>query len=191
MSWNRERDKQEGSTVFWRERVYTVSSWLLWSCFVLLFTSSLFVFLLPIIMWCQAFAVPWDQLELQGWNVSSGHLGGVGPLPGRVGRQPGRQTSLRWPPGRLQSSYPASFQSHGQSDCQVRSQALTTGWSGKNWIVPGVNFINILRATFVRADPKSAKKTDNLTAFFAVLGYVSVKAALRTLMKLTPLLSIS
>jgi len=27
----------------------------------------------------------------------------------------------------------------------------------------GVNFINVLRAALVRADPKSVKKTDNLT----------------------------
>jgi len=50
---------------------------------------------------------------------------------------------------------------------------------------PGVNFINILRAAFVRADPKSVKKTDNLTVFFAFLEYSCVKAACRMLMKLT------
>jgi len=36
------------------------------------------------------------------------------------------------------------------------------------------------------ADPKSAKKTDSLTVFFALLGYISVKASRKTLMKLTP-----
>ncbi len=36
------------------------------------------------------------------------------------------------------------------------------------------------------ADPKSAKKTDNLTIFFALLGSARVKAAQRTLMKLIP-----
>jgi len=49
-----------------------------------------------------------------------------------------------------------------------------------------VDFINILRAAFERADPKSAQKTDNLTVFFALLGSAHVKAARRTLMKLTP-----
>jgi len=33
-------------------------------------------------------------------------------------------------------------------------------------------------------DPKSTKKTENLTVFFALLGYVCAKAAHRTLMKL-------
>ncbi len=30
---------------------------------------------------------------------------------------------------------------------------------------PGVNSINVLQATFACADPKCAKKTDNLTVF--------------------------
>jgi len=36
----------------------------------------------------------------------------------------------------------------------------------------GVNFINVLWAAFARADPESAKKTDNFTVFFffALLG---------------------
>jgi len=49
----------------------------------------------------------------------------------------------------------------------------------------GVNSINILRVAFALADPDNAKKTDNLTVFFALLGYAGVKAARRTLMKLT------
>jgi len=49
----------------------------------------------------------------------------------------------------------------------------------------GVNFINVLQAAFVCADPKRAKKTDNLTVFFALLGSESIKAARRTLIKLT------
>ncbi len=40
----------------------------------------------------------------------------------------------------------------------------------------GVNFINILQADFTRADPKSAKKIDNLTVFFTLLGSTSIKA---------------
>ena len=35
-------------------------------------------------------------------------------------------------------------------------------------------------------DPKSAKKIDNLTVFFALLGFVCLKAVCRTLMKLIP-----
>jgi hypothetical protein len=50
----------------------------------------------------------------------------------------------------------------------------------------GVNFIKVLRAAFAGANPKSAKKADNLTVFFALLGSACVKAACKTLMKLTP-----
>ena len=50
----------------------------------------------------------------------------------------------------------------------------------------GVNFTNILRAAFVLADPKSTKKLLNLTVFFALLVSAGVKAARRTLVKLTP-----
>ena len=49
---------------------------------------------------------------------------------------------------------------------------------------PGVNFINVLRAAFTLADPKSAKKTVKSISFFALLGSASVKAACRTLVKL-------
>jgi len=52
--------------------------------------------------------------------------------------------------------------------------------------ITGVNFINVLRAAFALADPKSTKKTDNLTDFFALLGSACVKAARRMLLKLTP-----
>jgi len=50
----------------------------------------------------------------------------------------------------------------------------------------GGNFINVLQAAFVCADPKSAKKIDNLTVFFTLLGSTPVKADRRMLMKLTP-----
>jgi len=57
----------------------------------------------------------------------------------------------------------------------------------KDWFCYlGVNFINILQAAFWHLDPKNAKKTDNLTGFFTLLGSASVKAACRKLMKLTP-----
>jgi len=50
----------------------------------------------------------------------------------------------------------------------------------------GVNFINALQASFTHTDHKSVKKTDNLTVSFALSEYARVKAARRTLMKLTP-----
>jgi len=49
----------------------------------------------------------------------------------------------------------------------------------------GVDFINILRAAFTPVDPESAKKTDILTIFFALLGSVRAKTWSKTLMKLT------
>jgi hypothetical protein len=51
--------------------------------------------------------------------------------------------------------------------------------------LPGVNFTNVLQAAFTLADPESAKKLLDLTVFFALLVSASVKAARRTLMKLT------
>ncbi len=51
----------------------------------------------------------------------------------------------------------------------------------------GVNYTNILCAAFTHANPKSAKMTDGLTVFFALLGSALVKAARKTLMKLTPI----
>jgi len=48
-----------------------------------------------------------------------------------------------------------------------------------------VNFISILRAVFTPTDRKSTKKIDN-SVFFALWGSAQVKAACRTLMKLTP-----
>ncbi len=43
-------------------------------------------------------------------------------------------------------------------------------------VQPGVNFTNILHTAFTCADLKSAKKTDDLTVFFALLGSVCLKA---------------
>jgi len=37
--------------------------------------------------------------------------------------------------------------------------------------------------------PKAEKDTDDLTVFFALLGSMSVKAALKTLVKLTPVVN--
>ena len=49
-----------------------------------------------------------------------------------------------------------------------------------------VNFTNVLRAAFKRADPKSAKKTVNSSSFCALGISARVKAAHRMLVKLTP-----
>jgi hypothetical protein len=51
---------------------------------------------------------------------------------------------------------------------------------------PGVNFINFLQKAFMQADPKSAKNTNSLTVFLALLGYASLKAVRKNLVKLTP-----
>jgi len=51
---------------------------------------------------------------------------------------------------------------------------------------PGVNFINVLQAAFMHADPESAKKLATWLSFFDILGSGYVKAAHRTLLKLTP-----
>ncbi len=57
-------------------------------------------------------------------------------------------------------------------------------------VTSGVNFINILRTAFPLVDPKSVKKIDNLTVFFTLLGSARLKAVRRTLMKLSPTLSL-
>ena len=57
---------------------------------------------------------------------------------------------------------------------------------GCDHYLSGFNFINVLPAAFTHVDPKSAKKLLDLTVFFALLGSLCVKAACRTLMKLTP-----
>jgi len=53
-------------------------------------------------------------------------------------------------------------------------------------LTPGVNFNNILLATFTCIGPKITKKTDDLTVFFALLGSEHAKPARKTLMELTP-----
>jgi len=47
----------------------------------------------------------------------------------------------------------------------------------------GVNFINILQAAIMCADPESTKKTVKLSVFFALSGSGQAKAAHRTLIK--------
>ena len=50
----------------------------------------------------------------------------------------------------------------------------------------GVNFINILRAAFVRADPKSAKKTVQSISFFVILLSAHVKAVHKNIGEINP-----
>ncbi len=45
-------------------------------------------------------------------------------------------------------------------------------------LTPGVNLINMLQAGVTHSDLKSAKKTDNLTVFFALSGSLPIKANL-------------
>ncbi len=56
---------------------------------------------------------------------------------------------------------------------------------------PGLNFNKILQAAFTPADPKSAKKTDDLTVFFALLGSAHIEVARKTFVKLTTSIVIS
>jgi hypothetical protein len=53
-------------------------------------------------------------------------------------------------------------------------------------LVSGVNFINILEAAFTRAYPKSAKKYSQAVSLFALLGSACIKAARKSMVKLTP-----
>jgi hypothetical protein len=54
-----------------------------------------------------------------------------------------------------------------------------------HWI-SGVNFINVLCTAFTRTDPKSVKLQISRQSHFTLLGSARVKAAQKTLMKLTP-----
>jgi len=52
--------------------------------------------------------------------------------------------------------------------------------------LPGDNFTNILLKGFTLADPKSAKKSDRLTVFFALLVSVRIKAAQKNVGEIDP-----
>jgi len=67
--------------------------------------------------------------------------------------------------------------------CNHRGVYATREYSN----APGVDYTNILCATFTLADPKSAKKTDGLNVFFELLGSARIKALPKMLVKL-PLL---
>jgi hypothetical protein len=53
-------------------------------------------------------------------------------------------------------------------------------------LTPGLNFINILSTAFTQADPESVKFQLSRQYLFVLLGCGRIKAARRTLMKLTP-----
>ena len=74
-----------------------------------------------------------------------------------------------------------------------RPRTLSWLWSVYfDHYIPGVNFINVLRADFTLTDPKIAKRSSARRSqkrkklLFALLGSASVKAARRMLVKLTP-----
>ena len=53
---------------------------------------------------------------------------------------------------------------------------MTPNIAWRQFMAPGVNFINVLLAAFTHEDPERAKKQLNLTVFFALLGSARVKA---------------
>ncbi len=55
-----------------------------------------------------------------------------------------------------------------KKDCRGKAKEIIVCTSGSQAVV---NFTNILCKAFMRPDPKSAKKTNNLTVFFALLRY--------------------
>jgi len=55
---------------------------------------------------------------------------------------------------------------------------------GDTAIAPRVNFITVLRAAFALTDPECAKRLTTCLSFFALSGFVHVKAACRSMMKL-------
>jgi len=52
-------------------------------------------------------------------------------------------------------------------------------------LTPGLNFINVLRTAFTRADPRRVKNTVKFSIFFMLSGSMSVKALHKRLVKLT------
>jgi len=61
-------------------------------------------------------------------------------------------------------------------------------------LTPGINICNILQAAFMqedREDPKIEKRRSSHRCLFALLGSACVKAASKTLVKLTPGLNLT
>ncbi len=56
---------------------------------------------------------------------------------------------------------------------------------------PGLNFVNILRSTFRRADSESVKVQLSCQYHFMFLGSAHIKAGHKMLMKLTPAVNFS
>jgi len=55
-----------------------------------------------------------------------------------------------------------------------------------NMTFPGVNFINVLRAAFAKADLKSAKKAGKLSVFSALLESACVKSFVQNVGEIDP-----
>jgi len=53
-------------------------------------------------------------------------------------------------------------------------------------LIPGLDFINVLRTAFTPVVPQSVRTQSNRQYLFTLLGPTSVKAVRRTLVKLTP-----
>jgi len=77
---------------------------------------------------------------------------------------------------------------------QCHKLSFTDGWMGRveeqfcknDTLMPALNFINVLRKAFTHTDPICVKiMTVKLSVFFTLLGSMRVKAARKTLMKLT------
>ncbi len=70
---------------------------------------------------------------------------------------------------------------------EKKSPNLDYSSNGEKCGRPGVNFTNILHTAFTLVDPKSIKKIQLSHQYlFTLLGFESVKAACRMLMKLSP-----
>jgi hypothetical protein len=79
--------------------------------------------------------------------------------------------------------------SQGRVTVQVSPKQGVTGlycWIGLLNLDCRGQFIKVLQGAFMSTDLEFTKKTNNFTVFFALLGSSCVKAARRTLVKLTP-----
>jgi len=75
--------------------------------------------------------------------------------------------------------------------CFCHSTQICMANTHKRTETSGVNFTNMFTHSFWACRSKKHKKTDNLTVFFTLLGSKCIKAARRTLMKLTPVIWIA
>jgi len=92
---------------------------------------------------------------------------------------------------KIQSNYFPCFQPKVFKDLRVlvdhvRSVALPVDNSDKTASVLGFISLTCLCTAFTGADPQSAKRQSSHQCHFVLLGYASVKAALKMLVKSTP-----